>query len=214
MAARTTEGDEPVARATAGRDGYGVGRLLAFSDGVFAIAITLLVLSIPIPDIDPAAPDLNQRLVDALRHLLPFLAGFGLSFVLVGAHWIIHHRTFRGIERADGRLLWLNLLVLLGICLVPFATSLLIRYGDAPVVTIAYAAVQVGISLAYFALRTYLAGLGGATHTSATLGLIQLSGFAISIPVALVSVKGAYVLWLSGIAVARVLDGWHRRSRR
>ena len=214
MAARTTEGDEPVAQATTGGDAYGIGRLLAFSDGVFAIVITLLVLSIPLPDVDPRAPDLNQRLVDALRHLLPFLAGFGLSFLLVGAHWIIHHRTFRGVTRADGRLLWLNLLVLLGICLVPFATTLLIRYGDAPVVTMAYAAVQVGISLAYFALRSYLVGLGGATQTSATLGLIQLSGFAISIPVALVSLRGAYVLWIGGIAVARVLDGWQRRSRR
>ncbi|HEY7198946.1 MAG TPA: TMEM175 family protein [Candidatus Dormibacteraeota bacterium] len=215
MAAHTMEGEESAAAAAqAGpRDAYGTSRLLAFSDGVFAIAITLLVLSIPLPDLNPDAPDLNQQLIAALRNLLPFLAGFGLSFVLIGAHWIIHHRTLRGVARPDSRLLWLNLLILLGICLVPFATSLLLHYGRAPAATIAYAALQVWISLTYLALRIYLAGRDGGTLPSLTLGLIQLAGFAISIPVALVDVRAAYALWLAGVGAARVVEGRLRVSR-
>jgi uncharacterized membrane protein len=208
MAAATVEGDEPAAeRSAAAADAYGVGRLLAFSDGVFAIAITLLVLSIPVPDIPPHDPRANARLLDALLGLTPNLGGFALSFVLVGAHWMIHHRLFRQVTRIHRRLMWLNLLALLGICLVPFATTVLIRYGDTPTGAIAYASLQIAISLAYFALRVALAGQGAGSRASALLALVQLIGFVASIPLALAGdVQVAYVLWVAGFAVARAVD--------
>src|ERR1700730_2010910 len=121
--ASTAEGDERVHAS------YDVGRLLAFSDGVFAIAITLLVLGIPVPNVPPG-PDQAARLAATLSGTAGNLEGFALSFVLVGAQWISHHRILRGVTFSTARLLWLNLLLLLGICLVPFATSLLVRYGD------------------------------------------------------------------------------------
>jgi uncharacterized membrane protein len=212
MAAPGGEGDELEAGARpAGHDAYGVGRLLAFSDGVFAIAITLLVLSVPVPDV-PAGPDLNARLGDALLRLAPNLGAFAFSFLLVGAQWMIHHRLLRGVRRSDRGLMWLNLLTLLGICLVPLATTLLVRYGDQPNGCIAYASLQVGISLSYMALRLYLANLAGRGRGASLLGLVQVAGFAASIPVAGLNVNAAYALWLGGFALARFMEGWTRRS--
>jgi TMEM175 potassium channel family protein len=215
MAAPNVEGDEPIAAERGDDyDAYGVGRLLAFSDGVFAIAITLLVLSIPVPNLPPDTPDLNARLIAALRGLSGYLGGFALSFVLVGAHWMIHHRLLRRITHVERPLMWINLLILLGICLVPFATSLLVRYGETPAGAIVYAALQVGISLSYFALRTLLAEEGTGTRTSALLALVQVAGFAASIPVALVNVEVAYAFWLAGFFLARVIEGWAGATRR
>ena len=196
------------------RDGYDLGRLLTFSDGVFAIAITLLVLSIPVPSIPDGVPNRSALLAGRLADIIPNLSGFALSFVLVGAHWIIHHRVFRGVTRCDRVLLWLNLLLLLGICLVPFATTLLTRYGDTPTGLIVYATLQLGISVAYLVLRLYLASQKSGGYAEASLALVQVVGFAVSIPVAFVSVQWAYVLWLAGFAAARLLDGWTHASAR
>src|SRR3954463_12583090 len=99
-----------------------VDRVVAFSDGVFAIAITLLVLSIDVPNV----PD--DRLNDALRDLLPFVYTYALSFVIVGLYWLAHHRLFRSLERVDRTLLWINLLVLGVVALIPFPTEVLGRY--------------------------------------------------------------------------------------
>jgi uncharacterized membrane protein len=202
------EGDE------AERGGYDVSRLLAFSDGVFAIAITLLVLTIPVPNDPDGLPNRNALLASRLGELLPSLSGFALSFALVGAHWIIHHRVLRGVTRCDRGLLWLNLVLLLGICLVPFATSVLTRYGDTPSGLIAYAALQIGISFAYLALRLYLARQRGRGYLEAALALTQVVGFAASIPVAFVSLRWAYLLWFAGIGAARFLDTWKRVTER
>lgn len=210
MAAPRVEGDEPAKQSAGEHDGYGVGRLLAFSDGVFAIAITLLVLTVPVPGLPRGGGDPNARLAAELVRLAPNLGAFVLSFVLIGAQWIIHHRLLREVRRTDSGLLWLNLLALLGICLVPLATSVLVRYGDLPIGCIAYAALQIGISLSYTALRYYLSAQSGQGRRQAVLGLVQLAGFAVSIPVAFLSVNAAYALWMGGFVVARLTDGWRR----
>ncbi|HXM53795.1 MAG TPA: TMEM175 family protein, partial [Candidatus Dormibacteraeota bacterium] len=90
MSAPTVENDERASGEQGGAtDAYGVGRLLAFSDGVFAIAITLLVLSIPVPDIPHGLgiAEANTRLAAGLGGLVPSFAGFALSFFLVGSNW-------------------------------------------------------------------------------------------------------------------------------
>ncbi len=95
---------------------------------------------------------------------------------------------------------------------MPFGPTVLVRYGDTAIGCIAYAALQVGISLSYTALRYYLAARAGSGRSQALLSLIQLAGFAISIPVALANVQAAYALWLGGFVVARLMDGWTRHS--
>jgi uncharacterized membrane protein len=193
------EADEPAAHP-----GYDVGRLLAFSDGVFAIAITLLVLSIPVPNL-PRGADPAQ-VVAALNDLVPNLIGFGLSFFLVGTQWIAHHRMLRQLTRTDNRMLWLNLLLLLGICLVPFATTLLIRYGDQPATAIAYASLQTAIGLTFLAMRAYLLGRGLVRLGSLLVSLMPIAAFLISMPVALRNVNVAYGVWVAGFVVARVIE--------
>jgi len=213
--ASSIEDDEPSVAlrpaAHAARDGYDVGRLLAFSDGVFAIAITLLVLGIPVPRV---APNDSAQLVAALVGLRGNLLGFALSFLLVGAQWIAHHRMLRNLATCDQRLLWLNLLPLMGICLVPFASSVLIEYGGRPPGAITYAALQGAIGVTFVALRTDLVKRGALPHTSLLVSLIPVLGFALSIPVALRNVNAAYALWVVGFGISRVIEARTRTSAR
>ena len=101
-------------------------RIEAFSDGVFAIAITLLILDVKVPSC--AAGHLGA----ALARQWPTYAAFLLSFFLIGVMWVNHHRLFNHIQRSDNRLMFLNLILLLGITVVPFPTALLAaQYGTA-----------------------------------------------------------------------------------
>lgn len=94
-------------------------RIEAFSDGVFAIAATLLILDVKIP------PPSQANLVAQLKQQWPSYFAFLLSFLFIGIMWINHHRLFTHIKRTDNGLLILNLLLLLGICAVPFPTAVL-----------------------------------------------------------------------------------------
>jgi len=110
------------------REPYSIQRLEAFSDGVFAIAITLLILDVRVPR------DLPQttRLADAMLAAWPNYFAFLTSFATIGIMWMNHHRLFRIIARADHALLIWNGLLLLGITFVPFPTALIAEYIQRP----------------------------------------------------------------------------------
>jgi uncharacterized membrane protein len=130
------------------------GRVEAFSDGVFAIAITLLVLDLKVPRELPEGTPLR----DVLMHQWPSYLGFGLSFATIGIMWINHHRLFTLIRRVDHTLLVLNGLLLLGITVVPFPTSLLaehIRGPDARDVVLIYAVHALNVAVFYSVLWWY-----------------------------------------------------------
>lgn len=155
--------DERHARGTASaEDGEraDTGRLEAFSDGVFAVAITLLVLDLRVPD-PSHLPDGN--LLIALVRQWPAYFSYGLSFAFILVMWINHHRMFRLIRRCDHMLLLLNGLLLLLIALVPFATALLADYIAKPdpvrqqVAAVVYNGLYVVIALAFNALWRYAA---------------------------------------------------------
>ena len=105
----------------------GTSRLEAFSDGVFAIAITLLILEIKVPHADATG-----HLAGALAHLWPSYLAFIASFATIGVMWMNHHRLFSLIERSDEGLVGLNLLLLLGVTWVPFPTALLAEHLRGP----------------------------------------------------------------------------------
>ena len=109
-------------------------RLEAFSDGVFAVAITLLVLNIKIPGIDlpldKLPPDAN--LWNTLGNEWPMLAAYVTSFATIGIMWLNHHRLFTYIKRIDTGLVLLNLLLLMFIVFVPVPTALLAEYVELP----------------------------------------------------------------------------------
>lgn len=96
-------------------------RLVFFSDAVFAIAITLLVLEIKIPELPSDASE--GQIGQALVHVIPKMVGFVVSFLVVGAYWEAHHRTFALVERIDRGLVWRNLVLLLTVSFIPFPTA-------------------------------------------------------------------------------------------
>jgi uncharacterized membrane protein len=98
-------------------------RIEALSDGVFAIAITLLIIEIGVPHPEP-----GQGLGEALRDLWPSYAGYALSFLTIGVMWLNHHAIFKDVERADHTIIVLNILLLLCISFVPFPTAVLAEY--------------------------------------------------------------------------------------
>src|SRR5689334_17077913 len=109
-------------------------RVEAFSDGVFAVAITLLVLNIKIPGLDlpPGQVPKDTVLWQGLPDHLPSLVAYVTSFATIGIMWINHHRLFTHIKRTDTALLLLNLLLLLIIVFIPVPTALLAEYITLP----------------------------------------------------------------------------------
>ena len=99
-------------------------RLEAFSDGVFAIVITLMILEIRLPQVDYA------HLKEALISVLPNIIAYTMSFAVIGVYWLGHHQSFMLIHKIDGSLLWLNVLLLFFVSLIPFPTMLLGRYPN------------------------------------------------------------------------------------
>lgn len=117
-------------------EGLSTNRLVALSDGVFAVAITLLVLNLQVPQL--AASVVSQELVSKLFELWPKLLVYVLSFVIVGIYWVAHHNSFHYIKRSDRTLLWLNLLLLLCIVFIPFPTALVGQYPEQQISIVIY----------------------------------------------------------------------------
>jgi uncharacterized membrane protein len=125
-------------------------RVLALSDGVFAIVITLLVLDIHVPDLSQ-----GQSLTDALQQIRPSLIAFATSFILAGMYWVGHRDVFGLIRWTDRGLVWLNILYLLPLCLLPFGASLLGRYNREPVALRIYGLVLLAIAIMRVAIWVY-----------------------------------------------------------
>ncbi len=113
-----------------GMDEKETGRLEAFSDGVFAVAITLLVLNIKIPGLESSPSTLpgDNDLWIALRSEWPMLIAYITSFATIGVMWLNHHKLFRHIKRVNNSLILINLLLLLIIVFIPVPTALLAEY--------------------------------------------------------------------------------------
>jgi len=126
------------------------GRLEAFSDGVFAIAITLLILEISVPNLQAAAT--STDLLVAIGHLWPSFVAFLFSFFVILIMWINHHEFMRWVRVCDYQLFFANGLVLLGVTFVPFPTAVVARYlgtGAARGAAVFYCGTFFFISLAY-----------------------------------------------------------------
>lgn len=105
-------------------------RLIFLSDGVFAIAITLLVLEITLPQLPGGFMRQEQDLPSKLFALWPQIATYALSFMIVSVYWTTHQRVFHYITRVDNILTWLNILFLLSVAFLPVPTNVLGRYGE------------------------------------------------------------------------------------
>jgi uncharacterized membrane protein len=205
-------GELQTGRSTRDRKGSEIefSRVVAFSDGVFAIAITLLVLALEIPS---GLDDLGQQLRDRGD---AFFA-YGLSFAVIGSLWIDHHRFFGGLTRFDGRLMVLNLLYLAFVALVPFSSSLLGSYASQTPAVVVYAINMVAISLSFSLQVGYARNKGMLEEGTEWAGgpsaesVVIPAVFAISIPVALVIPQQTPYVWLAIPILMRVIGA--RRAR-
>jgi uncharacterized membrane protein len=174
-----------------------VDRLVAFSDGVYAIAITLLVLSLTVPNVS------DKRLGTALQDLIPQLFTYALSFFVVGMYWMAHHRTFRSLVKVDRTLLWINLVLLGFVALLPFPTEILGKYGNTTLGTVVYAGSIAAVGSVSVLLWWYInhAGLSAPiSEELVRLGSLRASippaVFALSIPIAFIHADIAKLFWL------------------
>jgi uncharacterized membrane protein len=130
--------------------GHDPARVLALSDGVFAIILTLLVLEIHVPDLGH-----GESLRVALREVRPSFVAFLISFVVVAIAWAGHRDLFSLIRRTDRTLVWLNILYLLPLSILPFGASLLARYDKEPVALRMYGILLVAIAATRLGIWAY-----------------------------------------------------------
>jgi uncharacterized membrane protein len=131
---------------------FGLDRIVFFSDAVIAIAITLLVLEIKMPDVAGGTVlGLSRRLLD----LWPKFLGYFVSFWVIALYWVAHHRCFRHICRYDRRLIYLNFLFLMFIAFMPFPTGLLFSNPTQTASVILYAGTAAGMGLSLAGLWIY-----------------------------------------------------------
>jgi TMEM175 potassium channel family protein len=154
-------------------------RLEAFSDGVIAILITIMVLELHVP--------LGSGL-DALRPLVPVFLSYVLSFVFLGIYWSNHHHMLHMAERINGRILWANLHLLFWLSLTPFVTAWMGENRAAPVTTALYGSVLLMAAIAYTMLQTSIVALQGpdsrlkAAVGSDVKGKISILAYLLAIP--------------------------------
>jgi uncharacterized membrane protein len=166
----------------------GTGRLEAFSDGVFAVAATLLVLDLR----DPGSP-----LAHGLAQEWPSYATYVVSFLTIGIIWMNHHAQWERIPVADRTLTLLNLLLLMFVTLIPFPTSLLAKHlhgSDGPVAAAVYAATLLAMSIAFFSTYLWSAhrGLFGNWIADTHVGyLVRRNGAGLLVYVAAIGVAFA-----------------------
>ena len=172
-------------------------RIEALSDGIFGVALTLLVLDIKVPDV----PNTQNDVASAVVHLLPRIGSYVASFLIVGYTWIWHHLTFAIIERSSRVLMWINLILLLAIGFLPFSTALIAKYTNARAAMLTYGvnvlwfSVTLNILLAY-AVR---AGLVSKELGSATVAASERRGYLQTLLTIIALVVGVAVPY-AGIA--------------
>jgi uncharacterized membrane protein len=173
------------------------GRIVAFSDGVFSIAITLLVLNLGIDK------GLTEGQIDnALWDQREMFLAYGISFAVIGRFWLVHHRFFSEVNAFDGRMIGLNLLYLGWIVLIPFSSEVLGEYGGKTTAVVIYSVnlavvVLLGLLMSVDARRRGLTKIDDRTHRENQIRATYIAGiFLLSIPVALVAPNLAPWLWL------------------
>ena len=190
-------------------------RLEAFSDGVIAIIITIMVLELKVP---------HETGIAALRPLIPVFLSYVLSFVFVGIYWNNHHHMLQAAERVNGPILWANLHLLFWLSLVPFVTAWMGENHFAPVPVALYGCVLLMAGVAYTILTRVLIAYHGNESVLAVAvgsdlkGKASIAMYAAAIPLAFVNPAlsgGLYVmvaiLWL--VPDRRIERTVARRSR-
>jgi TMEM175 potassium channel family protein len=194
------------------RDSVEFARVLSFNDGLFAIAMTLLVVSIAVPAISDSSS--VGDLADALNDLSANFISFFISFAVIGRYWLAHHLFVSLLAAMDQALIGLNLVYLAFVAFLPFPTALLGEYFENPLSIVIYA-VNVGIISALEVVlfrHAYRADLLLRKPTpevyrfGVTASLTPVAFFVISIPFAFISTTLAVAIWFAAVPVGIVLQ--------
>lgn len=208
-------------RAASHEHGLEFERLLFFSDAVFAIAITLLIIDIRLPSLPDHATD--QDLLDGLREVLPSILAYGISFATIGLYWLAHWRRYRYVTGVDERLIALNLVLLSLIAFIPFPTAVIGEHGDLAIAVIVYAITlsAAGLVGPLTWLYAWRAGFVRSDVTARYATYAALRG--ISVPMVMLSSlmllpvigpSGVELAWLSIIPVQLVMNHLARPTER
>jgi uncharacterized membrane protein len=152
-------------------------RLIFFSDAVFAIAITLLVIEIHVPDLNGSWAQTR----DELLHLIPSFFGFVLSFLVIGRFWIGHHNAMGHVAQYTPRLLWPNLFLLMAIAFTPFATALMAQNIGQLVPTIFYNATLLLTALLSWRLVSMATALWTPGHEEDDPHVMRTRGLGVAL---------------------------------
>ena len=191
-------------------DGLDLVRVTALSDGIFAVAMTLLIVGMPLPKSmsELAGLSLAQRLLA----LGPALGQVAISFFVSAIFWRVHHGFFRCLKRGDSLLLWLNFLLLFAVALMPLSTDLLGNFSGEPLINCVYAANVAGIAFALFLMWLRAAFHRDLLHPEVGNARIRRglwgSGlaalvFLVSMPVAVLSSAAAHWVWFLIVPAVR-----------
>jgi uncharacterized membrane protein len=170
------------------------GRVEAFSDGVIAIIITIMVLELRVP---------HEATLKALVPLGPVLLSYLLSFVFIGIYWSNHHHLLQIAEHVNGRVLWANLHLLFWLSLVPFVTSWMGENHFAAVPVAIYGTIMFVAGVAYSILTRTLISLNGADSQIANAlgkdykGKLSVLAYGLAIPLAFVRPWLAFVFYIA-----------------
>ena len=178
-------------------------RLEAFSDGVIAILITIMVLELRIPE----GADW-----DSVQPIVPVFLTYVLSFVVLGIYWSNHHHLLHMADRITGGILWANLHLLFWLSLIPFATGWMGRNHFAPLPTAMYGVVLLPSAVSYTVLvRMIIAAQGPSSRLKAAIGsdakgYLSMAMYAAAIPLAFVNRWIAYALYVAVVLIWLVPD--------
>ncbi len=180
--------------------GKDLSRIFAFSDGVFAIAITLLVLQIEVPK----GLTSGSGFLDYLSDESSSFVAYAISFAVIGRYWIVSHRSMRMVREYDQRLLWLTLLYLAFIVMMPFSSQLLGEYADSIPLAVAFYVlnlVAINLTLAFTfghieTARLCFPGFEAQVRSGYRATLLMAVFFAATIPFAWLIGAWTPALWL------------------
>jgi uncharacterized membrane protein len=174
-------------------------RLEAFTDGVFAILITILVLELRIP---------HGADVDAVRPLFPVFLVYVLSFIYLGIYWVNHHHMFQLVARINGRILWANMFLLFWLSLLPFTTGWMGENHFAALPTAAYGVVMIMSAASYMLLQTAIIAEQGEGSKLAAAVQGDVKG-KLSMLLYLIAIGFAFVnQWVSDALYVTVAAIW------
>lgn len=181
------------------------GRLEAFSDGVIAIIITIMVLELKVP---------HEKDLAALRPLIPIFLSYILSFIYIGIYWNNHHHLLQAVRHVNGRILWANLHLLFWLSLVPFVTAWVGENQFAPIPVALYGVILLFAAVAYFILTKTLIDHHGKDSSLAIAlgkdfkGKISIVIYALAIVISLIN------SWLASALYILVAIMWLIPDRR